>query len=181
MVGFLYAGNSDISKFFDKRVSEIFGYEVKNQDEPKNLPKTSADNSMMHRYLCIDDNRMLFSHHIMKNGAIIPQKNPYVNFYITVNAKSPKTLELVTDVHSIQEIWHDFGLIPHNEPLAKPTKLAFDLFDSNISYNKLNDEIKKIYKGKSDFTVSHCKWGGGLQCYYKNFPCTVEDLFSIFQ
>lgn len=181
MVGFLYAGNGNISKFFDKRVSEIFGYEVKNDEEPKSPHITSDDNSKMHRYLCIVDNRMLFSHHIMQDGAIIPQKNPDVNFYITVNAKSPKTLELVTDVHSIQEIWHDFGLFPENEPLVKPTKLAFDLFDSKVSYNELNEEIKEICGGKSDFTVSRCKWGGGLQCYYKNSPCTVEDLFSIFQ
>lgn len=181
MVGFLYAGNNDISKFFDKRVSEIFGYEVKNDKEPKGVKNTSDENQTMHRYLCIDNNKMLFSHYVMQDGAIVPQKNPDVNFYITLNAKSPQTLELVTDVHSIQEIWHDFGFFPENEPLEKSTKFAFDLFDSNISYNKLNREIKEICGGKSDFTVSHCKWSGGLQCYYKDSPCTVEDLFSIFQ
>lgn len=191
MVGFLYTGNSSIARFYDKRLSEIFGYNVTHNDFDSNAnTKLSITNSPfevdkakstdIYRYLCIDSNKMLFSHNIMCNGAIIPQKNPDINFYITVNVKNPKTLELVKNVHSMQEIWHDFGLCPDSTPMPESTKLAFDLFDSGVSYSELNNEIKSLCGGASDFSVERNQWGGGLQCYYRNSPCSVEDLFSIF-
>ncbi|MDY3861401.1 MAG: hypothetical protein SOZ45_02415 [Ruminococcus sp.] len=191
MVGFLYKGNTEISMLFDKRLSETFGCEVINSDLAPEGQKLFHHSSApfkddyiceagIYRYLCINSNTMLFSHNIMSNGAVIPQANPSVNFYITVNVKSPKTIELVKDVRSIQEIWHDFGLCPEGEPVLESTNLAFDLFDSGISYSELNDEIRNICGGETDFCVEHNSWGGGFQCYYKNSPCSVEDLFSIF-
>ena len=189
MVGFMYKGNDRIARLFDKRLSETFGYKVTSGDfRPKKPLKGDADRvrtnsgkDAVYRYLCIDSNRMLFSHNIMRDGVIVPQQDPGVNFYITVNVKNPQTLELVKDVRDIQEIWHDFGLCPENDPIAESTKLAFDLFDSRVSYPELNDEIKSICGGESDFFVKHNKWGGGFVCYYKDSPCSLEDLFSIFQ
>lgn len=190
MIGFLYKGNNEIAKLFDKRLSKTFGYEINHNDLVTNcrsmhhstgspFETNPLGTQAVYRYLCIDSNKMLFSHNIMNNGSIIPQKNPDINFYITVNVKSPKTLELVKDVQSIQEIWHDFGLCPDTEPMPESTNLAFDLFDSRVSYNELNDEIK-LLSGNENFSVERNPWGGGLQCFYKKSPCSVEDLFSIF-
>ncbi len=185
MLGFVYKGNDKIAKLFDKRLKKTFGYDFTQLNyDSSNLTSCSTNQNFsdgnIQRYLCIDSNKMLFSHNIMDNGSIIPQNNPDVNFYITINAKSPNTAELVTNVHSIQEIWHAFGICPEGVPKSDPTNLAFDLFDSDVSYTKLNEKIKAICGGKSKFTVEHNHFGGGIQCYYGNSPCTVEDLFSIF-
>ena len=185
MLGFVYKGNNKIAQLFDTRLKKTFGYDFANtENDSNNLNSFSNQHNFsdenIQRYLCIDSNKMLFSHNIMNNGSIIPQNNPDMNFYITINAKSPRTAELVTNVHSMQEIWHDFGIIPEGEPLSDPTNLAFDLFDSYVSYSKLNEKIKAICGGKSKFTVAHNHFGGGIQCYYDNKRCTVEDLFSIF-
>ncbi len=186
MLGFVYKGNEKVAQLFDKRLKKTFGYDFsKNNlsqnnliEEAQHKPTFSDEN--IYRYLCIDSNKMLFSHNVMDNGTIIPQTNPDVNFYITVNAKSPNTAELVTNVHSMQEIWHDFGIFPEQTAVSDATNLAFDLFDSDVSYNNLNEKIKELCGGRSRFYVEHNHFGGGIQCYYDNHPCTVEDLFSIF-
>lgn len=186
MLGFVYKGNDKIAQLFDKRLEKTFGYNFthlncnSNNLTKSSKPNTNSSDGNIYRHLCIDSNKMLFSHSVMNNGSIIPQDNPDVNFYITINAKSPNTAELVTNVHSIQEIWHDFGICPEGIPMSEQTNLAFDLFDSDVSYLSLNEKIKAICGGKSKFTVEHNYFGGGIQCYYDNTPCSVEDLFSIF-
>lgn len=189
MIGFLYTGNDKISKIFDQRLSKTFGYEIVHHDlKPKGeiicrqtgspFEDNPLNGATVTRYLCIDSNKMLFSHNIMNKGTIIPQENPDINFYITINVKSPNTVELVKDVHSIQEIWHDFGLCPEEKPLLETTNLAFDLFDSDISYPRLNDKIKDLCGENSGFYIEHHRFGGGLQCYYKDSPCSIENLFK---